>query len=121
MHIRAHIKSPGHLTKGNNLADDLVNFALTEDEHQHLHTNAPHLHVQYKIPYRQAKRIFLNCPICLSSPAFNTKYPWFEGLWVGFHPYLANGCNSYTRIWPVILCSYDHRYILLHDMGYTII
>ena len=29
-----------------------------------MHTNAPHLHVQYKIPYRQAKCIILNCPIC---------------------------------------------------------
>ena len=46
VHIRSHIKLPGHLTKENNLADALVNFALAEDEHQHLHTNAPHLHVQ---------------------------------------------------------------------------
>lgn len=64
MHIRSHIKLPGHLTKGNNLAGALVNFALAEDEHQHLHTNVPHLHVQYKILYRQAKCIILSCPIC---------------------------------------------------------
>lgn len=59
-----HTKLPEYLIKENNLADALVNFASADAEHQHFHTNAPHLHVQYTIPYRQARRIILNCLIC---------------------------------------------------------
>ena len=55
---------PGYLTVENAQVDKLVAFSSAQEEHEHLHTNANHLHVQYKIPFRQAKQIILNCPIC---------------------------------------------------------
>ena len=55
---------PGYLTFGNAQVDKLVAFSSAQDEHEHLHMNANHLHVQYKIPFQQAKQIILNCPIC---------------------------------------------------------
>jgi len=63
-HIRSHTNLPGSLAYGNAQVDALVSFASADEEHNLLHTNAGRLHVQYKIPYRQAKQIIKQCPIC---------------------------------------------------------
>lgn len=63
-HIRSHSKLPGFLTFGNSQVDQLVMFLTPEQDHEKYHSNTGHLHVTYKIPYRRAKEIIKNCPVC---------------------------------------------------------
>ncbi|KAL6092544.1 hypothetical protein STEG23_030497, partial [Scotinomys teguina] len=63
-HIQAHSTLPEPMVYGNQQVDKLVAFATPEQDHAHLHTNAGHLHIKYKIPYAKAKQIVKQCPIC---------------------------------------------------------
>lgn len=72
-HVRSHTNLPGYLTFGNAQVDKLVAFSSAQEEHKHLHTNANHLHVQYKIPFRQPKQIIFK----LSNLSSITSYVLF--------------------------------------------
>ena len=103
---------------------------MAEDEHQHLHTNAPHLHVQYKMPYRQAKCIILNSPIChtlyliQNFPATN---PWgldSNHIWQmdvthiqesGWISYVHVNIDIFSSmIWTTFLSGETTNYVITH-------
>ncbi len=52
------------MTYGNAQVDKLVMFKTPQEEYNLFHSNAGHLHIKYKIPYKQAKQIIKNCPVC---------------------------------------------------------
>lgn len=62
--VQSHTSLPGPIAYGNAQVDKLVAFITPEEDHALYHSNAGHLHVQYKIPYRQAKQIVKDCPVC---------------------------------------------------------
>lgn len=55
----------GPMTQGNNIAEKLVMdiFKTSYEEHAAFHTNTYHLHVNYYIPWRQARQIVDKCNI----------------------------------------------------------
>lgn len=61
-HIGSHTKLPEFNSKGNEYVDHLVTFVPAE--HKALYTNANTLHIEYKIPHKQAKALISHCPIC---------------------------------------------------------
>lgn len=64
----------------------------------------------------------------MSSPAFKTKYPWYQSSGVGFQPYMTDGCiyhnlASYVHvtidtfssmIWTMPLSGETTNYVITH-------
>ena len=107
-HIRAHTGLPGPLAEGNDLVDKAARAAsafliqtpveLAREFHSQFHVNSKTLSSRFHITRAEARDIVMACKACVpllpqaSESGSKPSQP-------ASPPHLANGCDSFFRIW----------------------
>ena len=106
-HIQAHTGLPGPLAEGNDLVDKAARAAsafliqtpveLAREFHSQFHVNSKTLSSQLHITRAEARDIVMACKAC--APPIASGECGSKPSRPASPPHLANGCDSFFRIW----------------------